>query len=164
MFGSILSSIVGAAAGGIGSKSSKQPDQKSGYYAFPSFIQEDLKDTYHPMAQGELQQPYQPVSTMRANDPASDPFASQALWRLQQQADMRNRAAMQQPMQQQQVAGQPTPQAMQMMQAQMNWQAAHPAGVGGLRQTGTRNTQGTFADFYNSVPDVNQGAIFGLKR
>lgn len=70
-----------------GSKKQTTSENLSGYQALPKEVQDLLIEQYLPKAQATLDMPYQNIPMQRAQNPAGDPFASQALYDLQMFSD-----------------------------------------------------------------------------
>lgn len=79
---------AGAIASAFGGKK-KQVTQEtqSGFQALPKEVQDLLLNSYLPKVQNTLDMPYQAIPMQRAENPAGDPFASKALWDLQNFSD-----------------------------------------------------------------------------
>jgi hypothetical protein len=88
MLGSILSG-AGAIAGLLGgSKKQGASQQLTGFQAMPKEVQDALLKQYLPAVNDQFNAPYQAIPMQRATNPAGDPFASQALYDLQNFSDM----------------------------------------------------------------------------
>ena len=88
-FGAILSGagLLASAIGGSKKKHEEQVTQKTGFEALPKEVQSFLMDTYLPQVEALAASPYRNVPMVRATNPATDPFASRALWDLQKYSD-----------------------------------------------------------------------------
>lgn len=85
MLGAVLSGagLLASAFGG-----SKDPAQaQSGFQAYPQEVKDLLLEDYLPQLKEYMAGGYQAIPMKRAVNPAQDPFASQALWELQQYSD-----------------------------------------------------------------------------
>lgn len=88
--GGISAGLLGAGALASafgGSKKQTTSENLSGYQALPKEVQDLLIEQYLPKAQATLNMPYQNIPMQRAQNPAGDPFASQALYDLQNFSD-----------------------------------------------------------------------------
>lgn len=76
-------SLLASALGG-----SKDPAQsQTGFNAYPQQVKDLLIEDYLPQLKEYMAGGYQAIPMKRAVNPAQDPFASQALWELQQYSD-----------------------------------------------------------------------------
>jgi len=82
--------LGGAALSAFGGKDKKTTSEsKSGFQALPKEVQDFLLESYLPQVQERFASPYQAIPMQRAPDPSGDPFASQALYDLQQFSDVK---------------------------------------------------------------------------
>lgn len=71
----------------LGSRGNKSAQPVSTLSLQAQALQDAYNNGYLPAATENFNRPYPSVPTKRASDPASDPFASQAMWELQQLRD-----------------------------------------------------------------------------
>jgi hypothetical protein len=123
--------VAGSLAAGAlgGSKKGGSSQQASGYQAWPTkaknFAEGDVLDAI----MQQLHTPYPTLPTMRAANPANDPFASQALWDLQQYSDQSPNGLFAQPQQPQTPGNGPSPDVLAQQYLAMMMQP----GAGGTR-------------------------------
>lgn len=128
-----------------GSKNKSQQPAVSGFAAKPQAAQDALLKTFLPAALEQYAKPREALPSMRAVDPATDPFASQALWELQQYRD-RAAAAAPAPAPVQQSGISPD-QYMQLVADQFIRQASDPGPYGLNATTQRKGAYGTASIF-----------------